>query len=162
MKRLMKLELEGLPPTVNHSYEKRGRRLYKSPECRKYQESVSEKLHKEWGKRKRYSGYVELRITFYTKDRRRWDIDNRVKALQDCLSYGGVIKDDSQIRTLHVERRQGAWTLTVMEVKKDDRAERFSRRTDEMGNPKRTSRLAAETDRREKGSPGALRKSSKE
>ena len=152
MKRLMKLELDGLPPTVNHSYEKRGRRLYKSPECRKYQEGVSEKLHKEWGNRKRYAGPVELRITFYTKDQRRWDIDNRVKALQDCLSYGGVIQDDSQIRTLHVERRQGTGTLTVMEVKKDDRAERLSRGTDEMGNSKRTSRLEIETDRRKQES----------
>lgn len=125
MKRLLKLELDGLPPTVNHSYEKRGRRLYKSPECRKYQERVSKKLREEWGNRKRYTGSVELRITFYTKDQRRWDIDNRVKALQDCLSYGGVIKDDSQIRTLHVERHQGEEILTVMEVKKNDRSERF-------------------------------------
>lgn len=47
---------------------------------------------------------LELAIEFIVKDKRRWDIDNRVKALQDCLISAGILKDDSQIDSLHVIR----------------------------------------------------------
>ena len=57
-----------------------------------------------WQGREVYGGAVSLDVKFRVRDRRRWDIDNRLKALQDCLMSGGVIEDDSQIEELHVKR----------------------------------------------------------
>ena len=111
---LLDMELDGLPPTVNHLYRsmKSGRR-YKSPDGRAYQERVCADIHRRWAQEP-YSGHAELRITYRTRDKRRWDIDNRVKALQDCLVLSGVLKDDSQIRRLIVERTDGDVTATQL------------------------------------------------
>ena len=116
MKVLLKLEIEGLPPTVNHLYRNSGHIRYKTAQGRKYQERVSGLLREAWGDRPVLMCPIEFRITFLTPDNRRWDIDNRVKALQDCLSEGGVIKDDRQIEILHVERKKSVKTGTKVEV----------------------------------------------
>lgn len=103
---LLELELEGLPPTVNSMYRTGGGRRYKQAEARSYQERVSLEMRRLWSG-KPYDGPAELSIIFTTNNRRRWDIDNRVKALQDCLVMSGVLADDKLIDVLHVERRQG-------------------------------------------------------
>ena len=107
---LLELELEGLPPTVNHLYRtgRTGYR-YKTESGRRYQEQVSFLLAQ-------YSGEVELRIEFVVKSRRKWDIDNRVKALQDCLNMAKILQDDSQVQILHVERRKGKADITRLEI----------------------------------------------
>ncbi len=50
----------------------------------------------------------DVTICFYiiikTRTRRNMDIDNRIKSVQDCLSMGRVIKNDSQIWDLRVIR----------------------------------------------------------
>ena len=111
MRTLLDMELDGLPPTVNHLYLQHGGRRYKSPDGRAYQERVCSEMRSQWG-RAPYSGYAELYITYLTRDKRRWDIDNRVKALQDCLVLAGVLKDDTQIRRLIVERTESDATAT--------------------------------------------------
>ena len=122
MSEILILELEGLPPTVNHLYRNfRGRR-YKTTSGRKYQERTAELIRREWKNQLACKQPIELRITFITCDRRKWDIDNRVKALQDCLSMAGVIEDDRQINILHVEREYGSRTATLIEVNTIDTA----------------------------------------
>ncbi len=69
-----------------------------------YQEHVSARLRELWNSQQQYTKPVELFIKFFTNNKKRWDIDNRVKALQDCLSIAGVIRDDTQIDELHVKR----------------------------------------------------------
>ncbi len=114
---LLELEIQGLPPTVNHLYRTaRAGFRYKTETGRKYQEQVSSLLAKKWQGRAPYSGDVELRIEFMAKTRRKWDIDNRVKALQDCLNMAGIIEDDSQVQILHVERRKGDSDMTRLEI----------------------------------------------
>lgn len=114
---LLELELEGLPPTVNHLY-RTGRFgfRYKTEKGRKYQSHVSSLLAYKWQGRTPYSGDIELCIEFTVKTRRKWDIDNRVKALQDCLSMAKIIEDDSQVQILHVERRKGEADMTRLEI----------------------------------------------
>ena len=120
MKKLISMELEGLPPTVNHLYRTYRNRRYKTAKAQAYQEAVSEKLRHEWGYKAPCVEPIELRITFITQDKRRWDIDNRVKALQDCLSLAGIIKDDKQVNILHVERHAGSKTATYLDVYRSD------------------------------------------
>lgn len=103
---LLSMEFEGLPPTVNHMYRTRGRYRYKTAETREYQEAITEQIRRKWKWKNRptYTGRAALTIIFFTNNHKRWDIDNRVKGLQDCLSMAGVIKDDTQIDELHVSR----------------------------------------------------------
>ena len=123
-KELLTIELEGLPPTVNHLYRSTstGRR-YKTSAGLDYQQLTANAIIEAWGDKPPYTGNIELRLTFLTSNNRRWDIDNRVKAIQDCLSMAGVILDDRQVITLHVERHYGTATktiLTVMEARKNE------------------------------------------
>lgn len=123
---LLSLELDGLPPTVNHLYRNfRGRR-YKTASGRKYQEQVAKLLREAWNSRPPYEEPVQLCIVFTTNNRRKWDMDNRVKALQDCFSMAGILKDDKQVEILYVERKYGAKQTTYIEVSSIDTAERIS------------------------------------
>ncbi len=117
MSGILNVELLGLPPTVNHMYRTGNRSHYKTLEVREYQQYAVSKMREAWQGRKTLSGRIEMQITFTTDNKRRWDIDNRVKALQDCLSMAGVIRDDSQVDTLHVERLYGNEKATHMTVK---------------------------------------------
>ena len=104
---LLTLELDGLPPTVNHMYLKVRGRVFRSEECIAYQDYVLVGLSRLWGYKPPYSGRCELNLIFTASNKRRWDIDNRVKSIQDCLARAGVIKDDTQIDKLVVERLYG-------------------------------------------------------
>ena len=62
VKELLAIEIDGLPPTVNMMYRGLQGHRYKTKECLEWQSCVVSELAKSW------------------------DVDNRVKALQDCLS----------------------------------------------------------------------------
>ena len=114
---LLDITLNGLPPTVNHFYSSHGKFRYKTFDCKKYQKLATQALRLAWNNREPYRKPVQLFITFTTNDRKRWDIDNRVKALQDCLNLAAIIHDDSQINLLHVERSFGEAKSTHLILK---------------------------------------------
>ena len=114
MSALIELEFEGLPPTVNHMYRTAGKYRYKTLEARQYQEYAANKIREQWQGKSIITESVSLYICYETSNRRRWDIDNRVKALQDCLSIAGVIHDDMQVQELHVKRIYGSKMATTM------------------------------------------------
>ena len=67
---------------------------------------------------KPYLKPVKLYIIFQTNDKRHWDIDNRVKVIQDCLQLAEIIKDDTQVDFLCVERqREHVKIQTLLNVK---------------------------------------------
>ena len=116
MSKILDMELKGLPPTVNHLYRStRTGRRYKTALGKLYGDYIALNFMNIW-KAKAYEGPIELRIKLTASNRRRWDIDNRVKALQDGLMAGGVIKDDSQVEVLHVERSYGKHAMTHIEI----------------------------------------------
>ena len=114
---LLKCELEGLPPTANLMYRGLSGHRYKPKKILDYQKYACDILKAGWQGKEVYTGRAALIIKFETDNHRRWDIDNRVKALQDCLSKAGVIKDDTQIDYLQVERVYGEKTCTEIILK---------------------------------------------
>ncbi len=113
--KLLDLQIDELPPTVNSMYRSmRNGQRYKTKECKEFQERVTSLMRKD--NPNPYTGRAKLLIRFTAADKRRWDIDNRVKALQDCLILSGVLKDDCQIDTLHVERQYGTAPATYIRL----------------------------------------------
>lgn len=117
MAKLLSIRLNNLPPSVNHLYKvapfrpsaaspmRVGTRVYMTAEAKTWQTYVTAQFLMNRNKRSTpYSKPVAVKVEFITPDRRRWDIDNRLKSLLDCLMKGRVIDDDSQIYRLEMQR----------------------------------------------------------
>ena len=105
------VKLPGLPPSVNNSYRAARSKgaghclFYKKREVKKWQAMAVTKLKEaSEGYCVPFTGKLKLSIACYTKNKRRMDVDNRIKAVQDCLQSSGLIKDDSQIWDLRAVR----------------------------------------------------------
>ncbi len=100
---MLKLTLP-FPPSANHLHTVcRGRKILSS-KGRKYYETVAWKVKQALGVFTPLQGRICLSITVNAPDRRRRDLSNLVKALEDALTKSLVWVDDSQIDTLHVLR----------------------------------------------------------
>ena len=118
MSTLLSLEFDGLPPSVNSMYRtSKGTRRYKKSEVAEWQDEIAGLIRQAWGRTDHYTGEVEVHVLFTVNNNRRWDVDNRLKALLDCLAHGGVIKDDTQISGILALRRQGDTSSTKIEVR---------------------------------------------
>ena len=119
MSKIFKLLLSGLPPSANQMYRTgRNGNRYKRREVSDWQEETAELVREAWGKPEAYTGEVEVHVVFTVREKRRWDVDNRLKALLDCLALGGVIEDDSQISGITAFRREGELSQTQIEVER--------------------------------------------
>jgi crossover junction endodeoxyribonuclease RusA len=61
---------------------------------------------------------LEMQVILYPRDRRKQDIDNRIKALWDALGDAGVFDDDEQIDILMVSRgeiKKGGGCLVIIQ-----------------------------------------------
>jgi crossover junction endodeoxyribonuclease RusA len=61
---------------------------------------------------------LQMQVTLYPRDKRKQDIDNRIKALWDALTDAGVFDDDEQIDVLIVQRgeiRKGGGCLVMID-----------------------------------------------
>jgi crossover junction endodeoxyribonuclease RusA len=94
-----------LPPTINHAYgQRRGGGRFIKPAGLAFRQAVAE-IVAEAG-HKTLEGRIALFAAIHPADRRRQDLDNRSKALQDALTHAGVWLDDEQIDSLHLVRRE--------------------------------------------------------
>ena len=78
-------------------------------DARAYRKLASDALWKVLGRRSDeplMRGSVRLDIELRAPDRRKRDLDNHVKAIQDVLTNYNVWEDDSQIDELSVRRGQ--------------------------------------------------------
>lgn len=94
-----------IPPTINHYYgQRRGGARYIKPAGIAFRKDVAE-IIAEAG-HKTIEGRVALFAAIYPADKRRQDLDNRSKALQDALTHAGLWLDDSQIDELTLVRKE--------------------------------------------------------
>ncbi|MBR0185777.1 MAG: RusA family crossover junction endodeoxyribonuclease [Synergistaceae bacterium] len=110
---LLSLEFDGLPPTANNMYRNSGSRRYKRQEVQDWQDDIAGLMSELW-KNQPYRNRSQVNINFTTKDKRNWDIDNRIKPLLDCLEIAGVLLNDNQIDGLNVRRRKGDQNKTLI------------------------------------------------
>ena len=92
------------PPSNNTYYRHVGRRTLLSLKAHEYRKKIVALVSAK--KFTVFTGPVELYAEFYPPDRRRRDLDNLLKALQDSLQYAGLYEDDSQIVHLDVTRKE--------------------------------------------------------
>ena len=91
------------PPTVNHMWGFAGKRKFLKKEAHEFHRIVQEAAIEANAK---ISGRLAIFIALYAPTKRKYDIDNRVKAIQDALEFAGVFLDDEQIDFLFVVRRE--------------------------------------------------------
>ena len=87
------------PPSLNRSYRTIGSRVLISREGRQYRMKTVSRL----GGIRPIDGDLALVVHLYPPDHRRRDADNCLKCLQDSLVHAGAMRDDSQVKILHVE-----------------------------------------------------------
>lgn len=119
---LFEATLDSLPPTVNHFYRTAGagKHRYKTAEGRSWQALAVAAMREANSCPDPYAGHVALEIGLTSKNRVRWDVDNRIKALQDCLSAAGVLRDDVQVVELWARRIFGTSESTLIRVRACD------------------------------------------
>ena len=90
------------PPTVNHMWGFAGKRKYLKKEAHEFRRLVQEACIEANAK---IDGRIAIFIALYPPNNRKFDLDNRIKALQDALEHAGVYLDDEQIDTIICVRR---------------------------------------------------------
>jgi Holliday junction resolvase RusA-like endonuclease len=116
---IVRSEIPGLPPSVNHYLCRRGKGTFKTQEARNWQVAATTILKLEHRHKPAYTGDVYVEIQCYTKRLKSLDIDNRIKLMQDSAAFAGIIENDSQVKRVTAEK---LWTegreYTVIEVRK--------------------------------------------
>ena len=107
-----------LPPSVNSYRTIFRNRMNISAAGRKYKAEVSDYVN-EYRVPKLGNARLEMKVVIYPRDRRKQDIDNRIKALWDALGGAGVFDDDEQIDVLIIERgeiKKGGGVLVMIDI----------------------------------------------
>jgi Holliday junction resolvase RusA-like endonuclease len=119
MELIVRSEIPGLPPSVNHYLCRRGKGTFKTQEAREWQASATTILMLDHRHKPVYEGDVYVEVQCYSRRSKSYDADNRIKPAQDCIYLAGVIKDDRQVMRVTAEK---LWTegneYTVIEVRK--------------------------------------------
>lgn len=94
------------PPTVNHYWIRtKTRNVCLSAEARQYRDDVTiavmRQLRPPWP---RLKSRLAVDVELSAPDRRRWDLDNRQKAIWDALQHASIFEDDGQIDRMLIER----------------------------------------------------------
>ena len=106
-----------LPPSVNIYRTIFRNRMGISKAGREFKAQVSNYVV-EYRVPKLGAARLEMQVILYPRDKRKQDIDNRIKALWDALGDAGVFDDDEQIDILMVSRgkiKKGGGCMVIIE-----------------------------------------------
>lgn len=111
------------PPSVNNYWHASGKRRYISPAGKKFTEEVFV-IVKQSG----YKGFgdksLAINVMIHPRSKRKFDLDNTLKAILDALMKAGVYDDDSQFEYIEIARGEhkdgGAAVVHIYETEKED------------------------------------------
>lgn len=96
------------PVSVNNYYSHTSRGVYVSKRGKQYQADVISAVNEQMsslGKSFESITYkVQIELILYAPDKRKRDLDNHLKSLQDSITQSGLWEDDSLIDQLYVNR----------------------------------------------------------
>ncbi len=99
---MIKLTLP-FPPTSNHMWGFAGKRKFLKKEAHEFRSVVQDAAVEANAK---ISGRIAIFVALYAPTKRKYDLDNRIKALLDALEHAGVFLNDEQIDFIWVVRRE--------------------------------------------------------
>lgn len=92
-------------PSVNTYYRRAGNHIHLSKQGRAFKNNVANQLKELNLHGEGIEHRLRVRVELYPPNRRKFDIDNRIKPLLDALQHGGLIADDEQVDRLTVVRK---------------------------------------------------------
>jgi crossover junction endodeoxyribonuclease RusA len=91
------------PPSVNNYWHASGKRRYISPAGKKFTEEVFAVV-----KQSGYKSFGEIKLAIsvmiHPRSKRKFDLDNTLKAILDALMKAGMYDDDSQFEFIEIAR----------------------------------------------------------
>lgn len=122
MKPTLRYELP-YPPSVNNYWHASGKRRYISPAGKKFTEEVFAVV-KSQGSTSFGDASLGISVMIHPRSKRKFDLDNTLKAILDALMKANVYDDDSQFEYIEIARGEpkdgGAAVVHIYEIDKEE------------------------------------------
>jgi len=111
------------PPSVNNYWHASGKRRYISPAGKKFTEEV-DVIVKQSGYKSFGDKSLGISVMIHPRSKRKFDLDNTLKAILDALMKANVYDDDSQFEYIEIARGEpkdgGAAVVHIYEIEKEE------------------------------------------
>lgn len=116
------LELDRLPPSANRLWRVGNGRAHMADKYRVWKDAAVSNLFAQARQQVRgewIKGPYAMRVRCVKPDRRRRDISNNIKALEDAVVAAGIVRDDSDCQVIEAEWVSDgpAVRITIIETK---------------------------------------------
>ncbi|MGL5123262.1 MAG: RusA family crossover junction endodeoxyribonuclease [Fusobacteriaceae bacterium] len=108
-----------VPPSTNTYYRRSGHHMHISKKGQEFKKACINIFKKEFLEDEPFKGNIKMKVELFFKDKRRRDIDNYQKALQDSMNKI-IFDDDCQIIELKLIKNiacgENKTIITISEV----------------------------------------------